>query len=507
MGGTILKMQQITKRFPGVLALDQVNISLDRGEVLALVGENGAGKSTLLKILSGAYVKDEGVIEFDGRVIDGYSPNEAIDMGISIIYQELDNYGTLTVTENILVNALPRKGGKFSPIDWKAANAKADELIRRITDEIDVTARINTLTAAQQQLVEIAKAMSRNMKVLVMDEPTSALNRVETEQLLKIVKNLAAEGIGIIYISHRMDEIFQISDRIQVMRDGKSVSSFLTSEVDEERIVREMVGRTLDSMYPHTKQTPGECILKVEHLTCGKAEDVSFRLHRGEILSLFGLMGAGRTSMVRGLFGDRYIRSGSIEILGKTTRNRSPKEAIQNHIAYVPNERKLEGLMLTDTVRFNISISVVDILKKFLKVDKKAEEQITEHWIEKLGIRTPSGETKVVSLSGGNQQKVVIARWLETKPEILILNDPTRGIDVGAKAEIYRLMEELCRQGMGIIMISSELQETLSMADRILVMSEGRVTGEVPREEATQENLMKLAVGGKASIIWRSVRH
>ncbi len=497
MGGTILKMQQITKRFPGVLALDQVNISLDRGEVLALVGENGAGKSTLLKILSGAYVKDEGVIEFDGRVIDGYSPNEAIDMGISIIYQELDNYGTLTVTENILVNALPRKGGKFSPIDWKAANAKADELIRRITDEIDVTARINTLTAAQQQLVEIAKAMSRNMKVLVMDEPTSALNRVETEQLLKIMKNLAAEGIGIIYISHRMDEIFQISDRIQVMRDGKSVSSFLTSEVDEERIVREMVGRTLDSMYPHTKQTPGECILKVEHLTCGKAEDVSFRLHRGEILSLFGLMGAGRTSMVRGLFGDRYIRSGSIEILGKTTRNRSPKEAIQNHIAYVPNERKLEGLMLTDTVRFNISISVVDILKKFLKVDKKAEEQITEHWIEKLGIRTPSGETKVVSLSGGNQQKVVIARWLETKPEILILNDPTRGIDVGAKAEIYRLMEELCRQGMGIIMISSELQETLSMADRILVMSEGRVTGEVPREEATQENLMKLAVGGK----------
>lgn len=497
MGGTILKMQQITKRFPGVLALDQVNISLDRGEVLALVGENGAGKSTLLKILSGAYVKDEGVIEFDGRVIDGYSPNEAIDMGISIIYQELDNYGTLTVTENILVNALPRKGGKFSPIDWKAANAKADELIRRITDEIDVTARINTLTAAQQQLLEIAKAMSRNMKVLVMDEPTSALNRVETEQLLKIVKNLAAEGIGIIYISHRMDEIFQISDRIQVMRDGKSVSSFLTSEVDEERIVREMVGRTLDSMYPHTKQTPGECILKVEHLTCGKAEDVSFRLHRGEILSLFGLMGAGRTSMVRGLFGDRYIRSGSIEILGKTTRNRSPKEAIQNHIAYVPNERKLEGLMLTDTVRFNISISVVDILKKFLKVDKKAEEQITEHWIEKLGIRTPSGETKVVSLSGGNQQKVVIARWLETKPEILILNDPTRGIDVGAKAEIYRLMEELCRQGMGIIMISSELQETLSMADRILVMSEGRVTGEVPREEATQENLMKLAVGGK----------
>lgn len=498
MGETILKMQQITKRFPGVLALDRVNITLNRGEVLALVGENGAGKSTLLKILSGAYAKDEGVIEYDGQVIDGYSPNEAIDMGISIIYQELDNYGPLTVTENILVNALPRTGGKFSPIDWKAANKRAGELIHSITDEIDVTARISTLTAAQQQLVEIAKAMSRNMKVLVMDEPTSALNRVETEQLLKIVKNLAAQGIGIIYISHRMDEIFRISDRIQVMRDGKSVSSFITSEVDEEQIVREMVGRTLDSMYPHTKQTPGECILKVEHLTCGKAEDVSFRLHRGEILSLFGLMGAGRTSMVKGLFGDQYIRSGTIEILGKTTRNRSPKEAIRNHIAYVPNERKLEGLMLTDTVRFNISIAVVDILQKFLRIDRKAEIEIADNWIEKLGIRTPSAETKVVSLSGGNQQKVVIARWLETEPEILILNDPTRGIDVGAKAEIYRLMEELCKQGMGIIMISSELQETLSMADRILVMSEGRVTGEVIREEATQENLMKLAVGGRS---------
>lgn len=497
MGETILKMQQITKRFPGVLALDRVDITLNRGEVLALVGENGAGKSTLLKILSGAYVKDDGVIEYDGRVIDGYSPNEAIDMGISIIYQELDNYGTLTVTENILVNALPRKGGKFSPIDWKAANEKASELIHRITDEIDVTARISTLTAAQQQLVEIAKAMSRNMKVLVMDEPTSALNRAETEQLLEIVENLAKQGIGIIYISHRMDEIFRISDRIQIMRDGKSVASFMTSEVDEERVVREMVGRTLDSMYPHTRQTPGECILKVDHLTCGKAEGVSFQLHRGEILSLFGLMGAGRTSMVKGLFGDQYIRGGTIEVFGKTVRNRSPREAIRNHIAYVPNERKLEGLMLTDTVRFNISIAVVDVLERFLKIDKKAENQIADNWIEKLGIRTPSAETKVVSLSGGNQQKVVIARWLETRPEILILNDPTRGIDVGAKAEIYRLMEELCRQGMGIIMISSELQETLSMADRVLVMSEGRVTGEVPGEEATQENLMKLAVGGK----------
>ncbi len=495
MSEAILKMNGITKRFPGVLALDNVNITLNRGEILALVGENGAGKSTLLKILSGAYTKNEGTIEYDGKIIDGYTPNEAIDMGISIIYQELDNYGTLSVTENILVNAMPRKG-KFGPIDWRAANKKAEQILGQITSEIDVTAQMNTLTAAQQQLVEIAKAMSRNMKILIMDEPTSALNRVETEQLLKIVKRLAEKGISIIYISHRMDEIFTLTDRIQVMRDGKSVSSFLTSETNEEEIVKEMVGRTLDSMYPHIPQTPGECILKVRNLTCGKAKDVSFDLCRGEILGLFGLMGAGRTSVVKGLFGDSFVREGSIEILGQKVENHSPKDAIGNKIAYVPNERKLEGLMLTSSVRFNTSIAVINDLQKNFKLDSKAEYEMTDKWIKKLGIKTPSQEAQVNNLSGGNQQKVIIARWLETMPNILILNDPTRGIDVGAKAEIYSLMEELCRQGMGIIMISSELQETLSMADRILVMSEGKVTGEVARKDATQENLMKLAVGG-----------
>ncbi len=496
MGEVILKMQDITKRFPGVLALDKVNITLNRGEILALVGENGAGKSTLLKILSGAYTKDEGMVEYNGKMIEGYTPNEAIQMGISIIYQELDNYGPLTVTENILVNSMPKKGGKRGPIDWKKANRIAQELISQITDEIDVTERVSNLTAAQQQLVEIAKAMSRNMQVLIMDEPTSALNRVETEQLMKIVKQLAEKGVSIIYISHRMDEIFALSDRIQVMRDGKSVSSFITSQTNEEEIVREMVGRTLDSMYPHVPQIPGECILKVNHLTCGKAKDVSFQLRRGEILGLFGLMGAGRTSVVRGLFGDSYLKEGSIEVMGQNIKNNSPQDAIRNKIAYVPNERKLEGLMLSESVRFNTSIAVIDSLQKQGSLDKQAEKEMAEKWIKKLGIRTPSGETRVDTLSGGNQQKVIIARWLETKPNILILNDPTRGIDVGAKAEIYSLMEDLCRQGIGIIMISSELQETLSMADRILVMSEGKVTGEVLREEATQESLMKLAVGG-----------
>lgn len=495
IGEVILKMQGITKQFPGVLALDNVNLELHKGEVLALVGENGAGKSTLLKILSGAYSKDAGTIEFDGKVIDGYTPNDALNMGISIIYQELDNYGTLSVTENILVNALPRKG-KNGPIDWKQAHAKARTILDRIAKGIDVTQPISQLTAAQQQLVEIARAMSRNMKVLVMDEPTSALNRTETEELLNIVRNLAAEGIGIIYISHRMDELFAISDTIQVMRDGKNVSYYPASETDSERIVQDMVGRTLDSMYPHVQLPRGEKILHVDGISCGKAKDVSFDLYKGEILGLFGLMGAGRTSAVKGIFGDLYLRSGSIEKDGKKISIRSPQDAIKHGIAYVPNERKLEGLMLMHSVNSNISISIIKSLMKKMRIDRKREKEIADKWIQSLNIKTPSANTIVESLSGGNQQKVVISRWLETKPDVLILNDPTRGIDVGAKAEIYSLMEKLCEEGIGIIMISSDLKEIISMADRIVVMSEGKVTGEVPREEISQESLMRLAVGG-----------
>lgn len=496
MSENLLKMECITKQFPGVLALDNVNLTLNKGEILALVGENGAGKSTLLKILSGACKKDKGTITYEGKIIDDYTPNDAINMGISIIYQELDNYPTLSVAENVLVNALPKRGGKYSPLNRKEIYQKADKIIKQLTDEINVKDTIGTLSAAKQQLCEIAKAMSRNMKILIMDEPTSALNNAETEHLMRVIRELADSGIGIIYISHRMDEIFTISDRIQVMRDGKSVSSFNTADTNQEEIISEMVGRQLNEMYPHTKLEAGECILKVENLECGKSKNVSFKLHRGEIIGLFGLMGAGRTSVARGIFGDLLIRNGRLIKNDKKMKFSSPQDAIKNGIAYVPNERKLEGLMLINSVSFNTSITVVDKITKYLKMDRNKERSIAEKWISKLNIKTPSMNTIVNSLSGGNQQKVVISKWLETNPDVLILNDPTRGIDVGAKAEIYSLMEELCRQGIGIIMISSELKETLSMADRILVMCEGELTGEVPIEEATQERLMKLAVGG-----------
>lgn len=495
MGKSILRMKGITKQFPGVLALDGVDLELREGEILALVGENGAGKSTLLKILSGAYTKDSGEVELDGRIIEKYTPHEAIHMGISIIYQELDNYKTLSVAENILVNNLPQKP-KTGRIDWTQTYKKAQEALDCITNEIDATEPMSALSAAKQQLVEIAKAMNRNMRVLVMDEPTSALNRVETEQLLKLIQEISRKGVGVIYISHRMDEIFAISNRIQVMRDGKSVALLETAETSQEEVIRHMVGRTLDEMYPHTQLERGEAILEVKSLTAGKAKDVSFTLHKGEILGFFGLMGAGRTDVARALFGDLLLRQGGVYLRGEKTVYNSPEGAIKNGIAYVPSERKLEGLMLIHPIKFNISVSVINRLMRRLKLNTGEEDAIAEKWIRALKIRTPGVKTVVGSLSGGNQQKVVIAKWLETNPKILILNDPTRGIDVGAKVELYSLMEDLCAKGIGIIMISSELHETLAMSDRILVMSEGRLTGEVSRADATQENLMKLAVGG-----------
>ena len=494
MPDPMLSMRGITKRFPGVLSLDKVDLDLSPGEVLALVGENGAGKSTLLKVLSGAYKRDEGSIRFDGEELPEYGPKDAIDLGVSIIYQELDNFPTLSVAENILVNDLPRKA-RSSRVDWGLCYRRAKEALARITDEIDPRATMGSLSAAQQQLVEIAKALYKKMRILVMDEPTSALNRVETERLLKLIRSIADSGVGVIYISHRMDEIFAIADRIQVMRDGRSVALLKAAETARDEVVRYMVGRTLDEMYPHVALRPGREILKVEGLSAGKARDVSFVLHEGEILGLFGLMGAGRTDLVRALFGDLVARKGRFSVAGEPCRFSSPVDAIRRGIAYVPSERKLEGLMRIHSVQFNTCISCVDRLMRFAKIDAKRERSIAERWIDALKIRAPSPEAEIEGLSGGNQQKVVIAKWLEMGPKVLILNDPTRGIDVGAKVDIYNLMEGLCKQGLGIVMISSELQETIAMSDRILVMCEGALAGEVGREDATQESLMKLAVG------------
>jgi ABC-type sugar transport system ATPase subunit len=490
----ILRMTGISKSFPGVKALDQVDLELYAGEVLALVGENGAGKSTLLKILSGAYIRDEGSIELQGEMLGEYSPRDSLEKGVAIIYQEIDNFQTLTVAENILVNRLP-KTGKFGRVDWKSSMREAKSALEKISKEISPNALMSSLSTAQQQLVEIAKAMHMNMKILVMDEPTSALNRVETERLLELVREIADSGVGVVYISHRMDEIFSISDRIQVMRDGKSVALLDTSSTTRDEVVTHMVGRTLDEMYPHVQLQRGKKLMEVLNLTTEKIKDISFALYEGEIVGLFGLMGAGQTELATTLFGDITVRTGTIVVNGEEVWFQSPEEAIRKGVAYIPSERKLEGLLKGMHVKGNTTIASLGNLMKFLRLDLQKEEKITRKWIDSLKIRTPGTETNINSLSGGNQQKVVIAKWLETNPTILILNDPTRGIDVGAKADIYALMERLSNQGIGIIMISSELQETLAMSDRVLVMCEGRMTGEVPRKEANQEVLMKLAVG------------
>lgn len=494
MAEPMLRMTGISKSFPGVKALDNVDLELNAGEVLALVGENGAGKSTLLKILSGAYIRDEGNIQLNGEALGVFTPRESMEKGVAIIYQEIDNFQTLTVAENILVNRLP-KTGKVHRIDWKSSMQEAKVALDKISKEIAPNVLMSSLSTAQQQLVEIAKAIHMKMRILVMDEPTSALNRVETERLLQLVKEIANSGVGVIYISHRMDEIFAVADRIQVMRDGKSVASLLSSKTSRDEVVTHMVGRTLEEMYPHIKLPKGKKLLEVKNLTTADIKDISFSLYQGEIVGLFGLMGAGQTELATTLFGDITNRTGKILVDGEEVFFKSPEQAIKKGVAYIPSERKIEGLLKGMHVKANTTISSLGKLMKFLRLDLQKEDRVTKKWIKNLKIRTPSTETNIDSLSGGNQQKVVIAKWLETNPTILILNDPTRGIDVGAKADIYALMEELSSQGIGIIMISSELQETLAMSDRILVMCEGRLTGEVSRENANQEVLMKLAVG------------
>lgn len=491
----LLSVKNVTKKFPGVIALDDVTLDLYKGEVLALMGENGAGKSTLLKIISGAYSLDEGEFLFEGERITGYSIKKAEQLGIRIIYQELDYFEDLTVAENIYVNNLPKKRGI---IDWAKLHVDAEKVISKIGIKIDTHEKMRHLSVAEQQMVEIAKALSQNMKLLIMDEPTAALNDAETETLLELVRKLAEEGVGIIFISHKMKDLFKVADRFQVLRNGKSVFVQDADKTSEDEIILHMVGRDIKEVYPVGDRELGEEILRVEHLAAGKMKDVSFSLKRGEILGIFGLMGSGAEDIAKALFGARKVQGGEILLKGNQVRIRSPKSAMKQGIAYVPSERKKEGLVLRNIVSYNI---VLTSLKKMLTrfcYDKKKELKIAKDWIEELRIKTPSASAVVENLSGGNQQKIVIAKWLETDPDILILCEPTRGIDIGAKVEIYKIMEKLSREGKSIVMISSEIPETLGVTDRIMIISEGKNVGILDKKEADQQLLLKYAMGGNA---------
>jgi ribose transport system ATP-binding protein len=492
MAENLLEMKDITKRFPGVLALDCVRFDLRPGEVHGLLGENGAGKSTLIKILAGDYTKDEGEILIGGQPVTFHSPSDSQGMGISVIYQELNTLETLSVAENIFVGNLPRK--RLGTVDWKTLNQRARTVLQRMLVDINPKKIVGDLTVHEKQIIEIAKAIYKDAKILVMDEPTAALGEKDTVSLFNIIRSLKLQDVGVIYISHRLKEVFEITDRVTVLRDGKYIGTENTRETERERLITMMVGRELKDMYPKREVPIGKPLIEIRNLhISGIVEDISFAVHEGEILGLFGLLGSGRQNIVRALYGIDERESGTIEILGKPVAVDNPARALRQRMGFMPIDRKLEGLALTLTVSNNITMGNIDHLGEGYFIDREFERRNAEKWVKDVNIKTPSVDTEVNSLSGGNQQKIVLAKLLETGSRIFIMNEPTRGIDVGAKVDIYQMMECLCEEGAGIIMISSELPEMLAMADRIIVICEGKITGEFNRKEATQEKLLHAA--------------
>ena len=493
MGDVILTMKGIDKSFPGVHALDHVDLEVRKGEVHALMGENGAGKSTLMKVLTGIYHKDAGTITYEGKEVEFTNPREAQDAGIVIVHQELNMMGHLTVAQNIFIGR-EYMNGKL--IDDKKMNEEAKKLFDQLGINIDPKETMSRLTVGKQQMCEIAKAISHDAKVIIFDEPSAALTEAEIEELFKIIRDLREKQMGIVYISHRMDEIKVITDRVTVMRDGGYVGTLITKDSTKDDIINMMVGRVIyeDPKTESQVAPDAPVVLKVEHLNAGRmVKDVSFELHKGEILGFSGLMGAGRTETARALFGADPKDSGDIYVNGQKVDIKTPQDAVKCGIGYLSEDRKRFGIVVDKTVAENSTMATMENFMKGIFIDKKKEKDVAQEYVEALKTKTPSVDQLVVNLSGGNQQKVVIAKWLVRNCDILIFDEPTRGIDVGAKSEIYHLMNELVAEGKSIIMISSEMTEILRMSDRIVVMCEGRKTGELGIEEATQERIMHAA--------------
>jgi ribose transport system ATP-binding protein len=491
-----LEMRGISKSYPGVRALENVSLQVAPGEVHALVGENGAGKSTLMKILAGAQPKDSGTILLDGEPVNIVSPQQAMELGISIIYQEFNLVPYLNAAENIFLGREPRaKVPGF--VDFGRMYREAQAIIDRLGVPVNVRTPVNRLSVAQQQMVEIAKATSRKSRIIVMDEPSATLTDHELQSLFSLIRQLKREGVAIIYISHRLEEIFEICDRVTVLRDGHWIATEKIGDLKREDIIRLMVGRELKQMIPKAPAPIGAPALEVRNLTRrGVLHDINLTVHQGEILGLAGLVGAGRTELARAIFGADPIDGGTILLFGQPVRIRSPRQAIKLGIGLVTEDRKAQGLVLGMAVRENITLANLPALTVLNFIQAGREREIARKYVQDLAVKTPSIEQTVQNLSGGNQQKVVLAKWLFTESKVLIFDEPTRGIDVGAKTEIYQLMNRLAAQGVAIIMISSELPEVLGMSDRILVMHEGRIAGELSRHEATQEKIMHLATGG-----------
>lgn len=489
---TILRIKNISKVFPGVKALDDISLDFEEGEVHAIVGENGAGKSTLIKLLTGAHEPSTGTIELYGKEYSHFTPHEAMDKGIAAIYQEFILVPYLTVAENIFFGKEKIKG---IFLDESEMNNMTHELCMEMGIDLNPKKRIKELGIAYQQIVEIIKAVSQEAKILVMDEPSAPLTTKEIGFMFEIVRKLKEKGVTIIYISHRLEEVFEICDRISILRDGKYVITKKVSEITKKEIMAHMVGRELGESFPGGAGGSDEIILEAQNITNNKIKNVSFQLRKGEILGFGGLVGAGRTETAMAIFGEDLIHEGTILFNGKPLKIKSPKHAIENGIGLIPEDRKRHGLVLSMSVLENITYSILKRISKWLFILRAENQKIAESHKESLSIKTPNLKQRTQNLSGGNQQKVVIAKWLATKCEVLIFDEPTRGIDVGAKQEIYHLMNELTKNGKSIIMISSEMPELIGMSDRILVMHDGRINGELNSGEFSQEKILEIASG------------
>ena len=488
----VFKAENICKSFPGVKALDNVSFELYEGEVFAILGENGAGKSTFIKVMSGVYQAEEGTLHMDGKHVRFPTPRSAFDAGICVVHQEFSYVAELTVAENIMMSNHPRN--KYGFVSWSKMYQGSIDAMKKIDLEIDPKMKMAYCSVAQKQQIEIAKSLYWNAKILILDEPTSALNNVETENLMNCLDAIKKSGTVVIYITHKIEELFRISDRVGVLRDGQHVKTLNTAETNKDELISLMVGRTIHDMYPKQNSTFGDVVMKVENLSSRNLKDISFEIRRGEILGVYGLMGSGHSELGAMLFGNPPPTEGNIFIDGEIVRIKNPSQALLSGLAYVPSERKIEGLVLSLTVLQNIVTAFYQKAKKHF-LDLPYEKEAAKKWIDRIRIRTPSYETPASSLSGGNQQKVVLAKWMEINPKVLIMNEPTRGIDVGSKSEIYQLLDSFCSQGISVIMITSEMAELLAMSDKVIVMHDGRISSHFVQGELSQIKVVSAAIG------------
>jgi rhamnose transport system ATP-binding protein len=495
----VLRLEDISKSFPGVRALDGVHFDVRAGEVHALLGENGAGKSTLIKIVSGVYQADTGRMLLDGREVRFASPHAAQAAGIATIFQELLLFSELTVAENIFMGHAPRT--RFGAIDWGAMRARSEEILASLdVHGLDVSRIVGSLTVGNRQRVEIAKALSQSARILIMDEPTAALTEADVDHLFRIVRLLRERGVGIVYISHRLEEVFELADRVTVLRDGAFVGTRAVAETSPDQLINMMVGRTIDNLFPKLEAQIGEPVLEARNLQGAPLfHNVSFQLRAGEIVGLAGLVGSGRSELAQAIFGIRPADAGEIRLDGRRVQIRSPGQAKRLGIAYVPEDRGTQGLIRPMRLRENVSLAVLRQVARGLFIDRRAETELTDESIRQLNIRASGPEQVVAKLSGGNQQKVVLSKWLAAKPRVLLMDEPTRGVDIGAKSEIHRLMSGLAQAGLAVLMISSELPEIMGMSDRILVMREGTIVAELARASATQEAIAAAMMSEQAA--------